>query len=194
MNKKLYLTAAATLFFVITSMGCYTVLKHPQVELAREAEAHEEEEFGFEAHPNRVTFGDDCQSCHNAEVGAYHAIAVPAPVATPSPRWEYYYETPWWFPYYASSGQGSGSESAEQKKRSFDRRRNSVPEETSGSSVGSAVAPVPVPSAGAVAKPAGDNTPAASTGAKTEDDSNKRTERRSSETEKKEAPRRDRKP
>lgn len=196
MKKNLYLAAALSLF-ALMSWGCYTVLKHPQVEVARETSAHEasareEEEFGFEARPNRVTFGDDCQSCHSREVAAYHAMAVPAPVAEPTPRWAYYYDTPWWFPYYANaSGRGGNDDAEDQKKRPFDRRQNSAPAESSSSS-GSAAAPAP--SGGSVAKPAGES--ASSSAAAKSDDADKRSERRSNEStsEKKESSRRERKP
>jgi len=195
MKKNSLLLAAAFLLLVLMSVGCYTVLKHPQVEPAHDAQAQvlEEEEFGFEAPPNRVTFGTDCQSCHNSSVGAYHAMTVPAPVAEPSPRWSYYYDTPWWFPYYASPGGGSNTGSEAEKKRPFDRRRNSVPEEPSASA-GNAAAPAPAHSAGSLAKPATGNSDSSSTTETKRDDTNKRSERRSSDTEKKETSRRDRKP
>ncbi len=197
--KRMMQLAAALLLVMSLSLGCYTVLKHPQVELAREEQAQEmlpdqEEEFGFEARPNRVTFGDDCQSCHSREVAAYHAIAVPTPVSEPTPRWSYYYETPWWFPYYASGGNGGNTDQTEQKKRPFDRRQNSAPTESSAGG-SSGAAPLPAASAGSVAKPAGENN-SSSTGAKRDEDTDKRSERRSNEntSEKTEASRRDRKP
>jgi hypothetical protein len=193
MKRNSQWAAAVLLLLVSLSLGCYTMLKHPHVEAAREAQ-QEEEEFGFEARPNRVSFGDDCRSCHNDRVATYHAIAVPAPVAEPTPRWSYYYDTPWWFPYYASGNNAGNADQTEPKKRPFDRRQNSVPSESSASG-GSAAAPMPAPSAGSVAKPAGDNNASSSTETK-RDDGNKRAERRSNENtdDKKESSRRDRKP
>lgn len=191
MKKSSLWVAAPLSLSLLTGVGCYTMLKHPQVEPAREAvaQAQAEEEFGFETRANRVSFGDNCRSCHDSNVATYHAIAVPYPVAEPSPRWSYYYETPWWFPYYASSGSSGNAESEEQKKRSFDRRRTSSSDESSYS--GSAATPVPAPSSGSLAKPASEGN--ASSGASSQD-ANKRSDRRSSDGEKTESSRRERKP
>lgn len=135
----------AICLLMLTSVGCYTVIKHPRVQSERVAES---EDFA-----TKVAFGDDCQSCHNANVSAFHSIAVPPPRTAPSWRWEYYYDTPWWVSYYAPASGGKQADAEEQKKRGFDRRHTAQPVESTPSAYTPAEQPPSTPAPGAVARP-----------------------------------------
>jgi hypothetical protein len=154
------------------SAGCYTMLKHPRLQTEDRAASTENHYYDGEA----VTFADDCASCHSTgSLRAYHR-AVPPPRRYVSPTWDYYYDYPWWIPYYAS-GSGNAAANAsedEQKKRPFDRRRQSRPEEPAPSSSASTPAST-TPAPATVAKPADSGAPA-NTPTKSAD-TNKREER-----------------
>jgi len=168
MNKHTASRLLLPFLFLITSLwGCYTVLKHPRIPV-RDTE-QQENAIDWE----RVSFGNDCHACHNSNAGMYHAMAVPAPRAVPSTQWRYYYETPWWFNYYAApDADGAAQTSAEQSKRPFDRRQaGSAPEPNPGIAAPAA----PTPATGSIAKPAtsgSDSAPASNS--TTENDGQKR--------------------
>ncbi len=161
-------TLGFSLCLIITTWGCYTMLKHPHVPLQETGE----QEYAVDW--ERVSFANDCGTCHNNDVQAFHAIAVPPPRPAPSAQWAYYYDTPWWFHYYSAPGGGSGGDTEltdEQKKRDFDRRQIAPAPESTANSVPPAA---PAPPAGSVAKPVateGEAAPAAKTST---DDSQKR--------------------
>ena len=119
--------------------GCYTLLKHPQIRAAQE--------YAPAEHQENISFANDCQWCHNAEVAAFHAIAVPPSSAAPSARWQFYYEQPWWFRYY--SAREVEASSPEEQQRAFDRRRLAVPAESTS---GSTIPAVSVPTGGALSR------------------------------------------
>ncbi len=160
------LLAFAAVALIGTSLGCYTMLKHPRVQTDdRTASAHEN---------GMVGFADDCSGCHNpGSLRAHHAV-VPPPRRVVSQTWVDYYDTPWWIPYYTPVGPGGANAATEeQKKRPFDKRHLSRPDESAPASVNS---PAPAPGPGTVAKPAdsGTSQPASQT-----QDTNKREEKRS---------------
>lgn len=130
---------------LLTSLGCYTVIKHPRVHAERGAES---DDFA-----SKVAFGDDCQSCHNAGVNAFHSIAVPPPRPAPSWRWEYYYDTPWWASYYAPAAGGGQASESETQKRAFDRRRTAQPEESTPPALTPSEQPPALPATGAISRP-----------------------------------------
>ncbi len=157
-----------------TSVGCYTMMKHPR--LQTEDRVSSDENNDAEA----VTFADDCASCHSAgSLRAYHRT-VPPPRRLVSPTWDYYYEYPWWIPYYSSGSPNSNANTPEneQKKRPFDRRHQSQPQEPTPSQASTPASSAPAPAT--VAKPADTGAPA-SPSPKTED-TNKREEKRSGDS------------
>jgi len=165
-SQNLFIALAAV-SFIGTSVGCYTMLKHPRVQTDdRAASAHEDEMM--------VGFADDCSSCHSpGSLNAHHA-AVPPPRRVVSPAWSYYYDNPWWAPYYMPVVPGGAASSPEeQKKRPFDRRLLSRQDESNPPSVNS---PEPAPNPGTIAKPADSGT---SQPAPPAQDSGKREEKRS---------------
>lgn len=153
---------------MLTSLGCYTVIKHPRVHAERGAES---DDFS-----SKVAFGDDCQSCHNAGVNAFHSIAVPPPRPAPSWRWEYYYDTPWWASYYAPAAGGGQASETETQKRAFDRRRTAQPEEPTPPAFAPTEQPPALPATGAIARPNA-NDSAATEPAQKEDSGKRRAKR-----------------
>ncbi|MDZ7268764.1 MAG: hypothetical protein ONB48_13585 [candidate division KSB1 bacterium] len=152
---------------LLTSLGCYTVIKHPRLAGSAEAAGGD---------PSvAVTLGEDCHACHAAGFSGFHGIAVPPPRPAPSWRWQYYYDTPWWQSYYAPAAAGSGDE-AEVSKRPFDRRRQATPEEPAPAGHTPAAQPLPPTTVGAVARPSGRDS--ATTVSKPKEDSAKRRARR----------------
>jgi hypothetical protein len=176
-NQGLWIALAA-LLAVGSSIGCYTLLKHPRVQT--------EDEVASPYEPERVSFADNCTSCHNAASLAYHQRAVPLPAQFVSPRWDYYYDYPWWIPYYAA---GDATSEEEQKQRPFDRRHMRQPDESNPTQASS---PQPAPNPSTVVAKPGDsgNTPPADQ--PKSQDSGKRDEKRSGDG--KSSDRRTRKP
>jgi hypothetical protein len=156
-----------------TSVGCYTMLKHPRINLDDKSSHAGENYYNDEA----ISFADDCASCHSPGSLQVHHPAVPPPRRFVSPTWDYYYDYPWWIPYY-TAGNTNGNAATpeeEQKKRPFDRRHQSRPEEPA-TAPSSASTPSPsTPAPATVAKPADPGAPA-STPQKTEN-TTKREER-----------------
>jgi len=165
-SRNLFIALAAV-SFIGTSVGCYTMLKHPRVQTDdRAALAHENE--------MTVGFAEDCSSCHSSGSLRAHHAAVPPPRSIVSSTWSYYYDNPWWISYYTPVVPGgSAPTEEEQKKRPFDRRRLSRPDESNPSAVAS---PEPANNPGTIAKPAdsGNSQPAPPS-----PDSGKRDEKRS---------------
>lgn len=156
-SRGLWFTLAATLALG-TSVGCYTMLKHPRLQTEDRASSADNYYYDDEA----VTFADDCASCHSTgNLRAYHR-AVPPPRRYVSPTWDYYYDYPWWIPYYSSGNTSTGATASEdeQKKRPFDRRRQSRPEEPAPSSSASTTPASSTPAPATVAKPADSGAPA----------------------------------
>jgi len=168
-SRRLFFTLAVV-SLIASSIGCYTLLKHPRVQIDdRTAPARDGEAVGF---------ADDCSACHNlAGLSTYHP-AVPPPRRFISPAWGYYYDNPWWIPYYTPivPGGADGATTEEQKKRPFDRRHLSRQDETSPST---ASTPEPSANPGTIAKPAdsGDKQVKPQ-----QQDTNKREEKRSGES------------
>lgn len=163
--------------------GCYTLLKHPRLQT--------EDKLTFSHQDERVSFADDCASCHNASTMVSHWMAVPSPGQFVSPRWNYYYDYPWWIPYYSTDDSISGSEEMQHKQRSFDRRHISKTEEPNPPQI-STPQPTPASATPTLARPvnSGENpTPDHSTSRET----SKGEEKRSGEESKKNE-RRTRKP
>ena len=182
---RLFLFAFAALSLLGSSLGCYTLLKHPRVQVDDRASAY----YGDN---ERVGFADDCASCHSAGSLQTHHSAVPPPRRVVSSTWDYYYDNPWWIPYYAPANNTDGTEANEQKKRPFDRRHLSAPEENvTPSSSASTPAPSTAPTP-AIAKSANANEGNATASPKNED-ANKREEKRSGDDDKS-SERRTRKP
>ncbi|MGH7597812.1 MAG: hypothetical protein ACREOI_15795 [bacterium] len=156
-----------------TSVGCYTMLKHPRIQIDDKASSYADD---FYYDNEAVSFADDCASCHSPGSLQIHHPAVPPPRTVVSPIWDDYYDNPWWMTYYAPVS----SSEEEQKKRPFDRRRQTRPEEPADtpSSASTPASPTPAP---VVAKPAETGAPA-STPPKTEN-TNKREERDSGKKE-----------
>lgn len=163
------LIALAAILFVGTSVGCYTMMKHPRVQTDdRSASANESEMVGF---------ADDCSGCHSLGSLRSHHAAVPPPRRVVSPTWVSYYDNPWWIPYYAPAApRGDATAAEEQKKRPFDKRHLSRQDETNTPSVNS---PEPASNPGTLAKPtdSGNSQPAPKT-----QDSTKREEKRSGDS------------
>jgi hypothetical protein len=170
-----------------TSVGCYTMLKHPRLKIDDRTSHAEEYYYDDEA----ISFADDCASCHSPGSLRAHHRAVPPPRRLVSPTWDYYYEYPWWIPSYNAGNTDADAPEGEQKKRPFDRRRQSRPEEPAAPSTTSVPAsPSPAPVPATVAKPA-DTGAQPSTPPKTEN-TNKREEKDSGKS--KSGERRTRKP
>ncbi len=170
-----FLIALAAACALGTSVGCYTMLKHPRLKIDDKITYADEYENGYDN--EAVSFADDCASCHSPGSLQVHHPAVPPPRTVVSPIWDYYYDNPWWIPYYTSGNTdgNAGTPEDEQKKRPFDRRRQRTPEEpaVAPSSASSPASPTPAPAT--VAKPTDSGAPA-STPPKTEN-TNKREER-----------------
>jgi len=162
-RNLLFAFAASAL--VGTSLGCYTMLKHPRVQTDDRNAALDEEDM--------IAFGDDCSSCHSMGSLRMQHHAVPPPRRIISPTWDYYYDNPWWGMYYTPSTGANASAGEEQKKRPFDRRHQSRPDDNNAPT---AATPEPAAGSGTIAKPAdsgsGSPTPASNT------DTNKREEKR----------------
>jgi len=172
-SRGLFLSLAA-ISFIGTSIGCYTLLKHPRLQTGDRV-ASEFSEFNDEA----IGFADDCSACHSAGSLRTHHPAVPPPRRIVSPAWDYYYDYPWWIPYYTPAVPGGSNPTAEekQKKRPFDRRHLSRQDETSPPSVST---PEPAANPGTIAKPAdsGNSKP----NDKPQQDDGKREEKRSGDS------------
>jgi len=161
--------ALAAVSLIGTSVGCYTMLKHPRVQTDDRAASAQEDEL--------VGFTDDCSGCHSLGSLRAHHAAVPPPRHVVSPAWSYYYDNPWWTPYYTPAVPGGAASPAEeQKKRPFDRRHLSRQDESNPPSVNS---PEPASAPGTIAKPtdSGNSQPAPPV-----QDSGKREEKRSGDS------------
>jgi hypothetical protein len=167
---RLLLFAFAALTLIGSSLGCYTLLKHPRVQIDDRAPAYYDDD-------GRIGFADDCASCHSLGSLQAHHPAVPPPRRVVSPTWDYYYDYPWWIPYYGNANNSNPDNEGEQKKRPFDRRHLSTPEESAAPSSASAPAPSQAP-APAIAKPANANEGNSAASPKNEDNT-KREEKRS---------------
>jgi len=181
-SSRNLLLAFAAFALIGTSLGCYTMLKHPRVQTddrsSTSSGAHESEMIGF---------ADDCSGCHSLGSLRAHHAAVPPPRRIVSPTWADYYDTPWWTPYYTPVVRGGANAAAEeQKKRPFDKRQISRPDEPNPPSVST---PEPASNPGTVAKPTGSGN---SRPASQPPDANKREEKRSDDSQSSE--RRKRKP
>ncbi|MGH7451467.1 MAG: hypothetical protein ACRENG_09000 [bacterium] len=152
-----------------TSVGCYTMLKHPRLKIEDKTSYAGDYEHGYDN--EAIGFADDCSSCHSPGSLQIHHPAVPPPRPVVSPIWDDYYDNPWWMTYYAPAN----SSEEEQKKRPFDRRRQSRPEEPADTPSSASMPSSPTPPPATVAKPADPGAPA-STPPKTEN-TNKREER-----------------
>ncbi|MCI0690651.1 hypothetical protein L0337_01445 [candidate division KSB1 bacterium] len=152
-----------------TSVGCYTMLKHPHLKIDDKASYAGEYEYGYDN--EAISFADDCASCHSPGSLQVHHPAVPPPRRFVSPAWDYYYDYPWWMTYYTP---GNSTEE-EQKKRPFDRRHQSRPEESVAAPSSASTPASPTPAPATVAKPADPGAPP-NPPAKTEN-TNKREER-----------------
>lgn len=159
-----------------TSAGCYTMLKHPRLKIDDKASYTGENEYGYDN--EAISFADDCASCHSpGSLQIYHP-AVPPPRRFVSPIWDDYYDNPWWITYYSPANSPAEEE---QKKRPFDRRHQSRPEESAAAPSSPSTPSSPTPAPVSVAKPTDSGAPA-NTPAKTEN-KNKREERDSGKKE-----------
>jgi hypothetical protein len=162
--------ALAAISFIGSSVGCYTLLKHPRVQIDDQTgSAHEDDAM--------IGFADDCSACHSAGSLQTHHPAIPPPRRIVSPEWDYYYDYPWWIPYYTPVVPGGNpATEEEQKKRPFDRRHLSQQDDANTPSTS---APVPTSNPGTVAKPvdSGNSQPAPQP-----QDTNKREEKRSGDS------------
>jgi hypothetical protein len=167
-SRGLLITLAA-ISFIGSSVGCYTMLKHPRVKIDDRAEAANDNEI--------IGFADDCSACHSPGSLRAHHPAVPPPRRMVSPAWDYYYDYPWWIPHYTPVVPGGSTPAAEQeqKKRPFDRRHMTRQEETPPPAVST---PAPATSSGTVTKPADSGNSNASEKPQKQD-TNKREEKRS---------------
>ena len=127
---KSFWTAAACSMFV--SVGCYTVLKHPDVRSNSST---------VSKHQTRdVSFNDDCQPCHSGSASWSHQAIATRPQSPAASAGWYYYDTPWWYQYYSF---GTGASQSENTDRSFDSRRNSRPRVHTETSRPTYIAPLP---------------------------------------------------
>jgi len=173
-SRGLFITLAA-ISFIGSSIGCYTLLKHPRVQT---------DERSSLAHDETINFSDNCSGCHSLGSLRAHHPAVPLPRRIVSPVWDYYYDDPWWRPYYTPVAGDSPTE--EQKKRPFDRRHLSGQDENNSPA---ANAPEPASNPGTITKPADSGNGSAKPQPQ---DTDKREEKRSGDN--KSSDRRTRKP
>ena len=124
--------------------GCYTLLKHPRFAT---------EDLDSEtANSAPVTYADDCASCH--ESGSYlDAHGYGPPPSSAYDRWYYYYEYPWWIPYYAPRPGDGDNAAGEQQQRPFGRRHRSAdhegqPSQTAVTGSGAAQSPAIISKSG----------------------------------------------
>ena len=113
-----YLLVAGLIFFMISILGCYTMLHHPMIVETTEAEDDHPE-------PMEVDHRQDCMQCHQSPhqrsfiYGYYDFYHEPGW----SPGWQYFYDTPWWMnDFYYSSSQGN-DENNVPRPTDFGRRR-----------------------------------------------------------------------
>lgn len=167
--------AVAAFAFIGSSLGCYTLLKHPRIEVDDRVAAANEDAA--------IRFDDDCSGCHTYGSLRAHHPPVPPPRHMVSPQWDYYYDNPWWNPYYTPAAPvyspSTPTAGEEQKKRPFDRRHQSSQDETSPATVST---PEPAPNSGVVAKPveSGNSQPASKP--QPQPDTNKRDEKRAGDS------------
>jgi hypothetical protein len=144
------LSGCAIAAMIVALAGCYTLLKHPRFET--------EDSHGEAASATRITYADDCASCHesNAYVAAHGYEASPTHAYD---RWYHYYEYPWWISYYgADRGRGNDGD-RESSQRPFGRRHrgeneNDQPSQTAvtGSGTGAVANPSIISTTGAEPK------------------------------------------
>lgn len=116
-------------FLALTSVGCYTIFKHPEVYK--------------DGYSRRVKFYNDCSSCHSnyqlTNFGLnYHRFTGEQSYYEPifiyiSP----YYSTPWWMDIVVPTEINTGIDQSNDgtRLRSMDGGRNSVPSDFSNPSV-----------------------------------------------------------
>ncbi len=102
-------------------IGCYTVLQHPKVS-----------EMMIDQPSDQVNYVADCSQCHNHSFRSFtHDDNYPVPEDTYNyHNWQYYFDIPWWSePSYYSQPAGSQGNDAlpPTQKRDFQRRDESHP-------------------------------------------------------------------
>ena len=117
--KTNFILVTTSLIVVFVLAGCYTLLKHPRLEV-EPSTVHLEDNYA-----NQVTSNDDCVRCHQQADDYYNATLPYGNYYDGRSRnWLYFYDSPWWAePYYYG---GAISEDAEElpSPRQFGRRHS----------------------------------------------------------------------
>jgi hypothetical protein len=99
-------------FILILLSGCYTVIKHPNVNFA---------DSSGEIYTSHISYKSNCVECHSSSAMIYFYNLVPAHVSSP---WSYY-NTPWWL-WWSGSPVDTvqvGSEASPERSREFGSHR-----------------------------------------------------------------------
>jgi hypothetical protein len=100
--KKLVVIVAILLGVIITTHGCYTIIKHPSVMQADNADNADNSAVDN----NHAGGNRDCVSCHQDyhqyPYGYYYSYYPD--YYWKNPRWGEYYAYPWWWDYYYDRG------------------------------------------------------------------------------------------
>lgn len=105
--KQILIAVVIAIALAITSIGCYTIIRHPSMDTMTEVSPEATTQAGYNHSP-----GDyDCVSCHRdyAEY-PYGFYYNPLPeYYWEYPRWGDYYAYPWWWDDYWYNSSGSPS-------------------------------------------------------------------------------------
>lgn len=126
MAKKIIIAALILTASIITSYGCYTIIKHPSVMTPDNEQANEQtnEQTTKQTYDHKES-DRDCVSCHQDyhqyPYGYYYGYYPD--YYWNYPRWGSYYAYPWWWDYYYDNTAENGDSSRLQtgSKPSFRR-------------------------------------------------------------------------
>ena len=131
---KIVILISLTVVIGILTVGCYTVILHPRLEVT--------DEYGglSSAHVDHV---DDCSQCHQG----YAGYSLPAGLGSAAEleSWRFYYAHPWWKDAYLYGSSVVGSSDDMPQARDMGRRRGTHPgDHYAPTAATSSPAPTPV--------------------------------------------------
>ncbi len=127
--KKLMIGIAALLAVAITSLGCYTIIRHPSMTTAEEQASADNSSSYAHGKADR-----DCLRCHQdySDYPYGHYYEYYPDYYWSNPNWGSYYAYPWWWEDYWYEDNGNAAVDTVDVVGSPERRRGLAPPYTRG--------------------------------------------------------------
>lgn len=129
--RQLIIAITIAIALAITSIGCYTIIRHPSMDAQQYEESSAAEETGY----THSSDDRDCVRCHQdfAQYPYGHYYEYYPEYYWDYPKWGDYYAYPWWWDGYWYSGRGTGvAVDTVDKIARPDRQRGIVPPYSNG--------------------------------------------------------------